>query len=68
MASTIALAVGAGAGAFLFAAAALLGGGFLFFAVRLWRDGSARRASDLFRYSLVYLALLFGAIAVEGLL
>ncbi len=68
VASTIALAVVAVAGAFLFAAAALLGGGFLFFAVRLWRDGSARRASDLFRYSLVYLALLFAAIGVEGLL
>ncbi len=66
--STIALAVVAGASAFYFAAAGLLGGGFLFFAVRLWRDGSVRRASDLFRYSLVYLALLFAAIAVEGLL
>ena len=68
VASTIALAVVADATAFYYAAAALLGGGFLFFAVRLWRDASARRASDLFRYSLVYLALLFGAIAVEGLL
>ena len=68
VAFTIALAVVADATAFYYAAAALLGGGFLFFAVRLWRDASARRASDLFRYSLVYLALLFGAIAVEGLL
>jgi len=68
VASTIALAVVAGTGAFYFAAAGLLGGGFLFFAVRLWRDGSARRASALFRYSLVYLSLLFVAIAVEGLL
>lgn len=68
VASSIALAFVADASAFYFAAAALLGGGFLFFAVRLWRDGSARNASSLFRYSLVYLALLFGAIAVEGLL
>lgn len=68
VASTIALAVVAGTSAVYFAAAGLLGGGFLFFAVRLWRDGSARRASDLFRYSLVYLSLLFVAIAVEGLL
>lgn len=68
VASTIALAVVAGTSAFYFAAASLLGAGFLFFALRLWRAGSARRASDLFRYSLVYLALLFAAIAVEGLL
>jgi protoheme IX farnesyltransferase len=68
VASSIALAFVADASAFYLAAAALLGGGFLFFAVRLWRDGSARNASSLFRYSLVYLALLFGAIAVEGLL
>ncbi len=68
VASTVALAIVAGASAFYFAAAGLLGGAFLVLAVRLWRDGSARRASDLFRYSLLYLALLFGAIAVEGLL
>ncbi len=68
VASTIALAFVAGTSAFYFAAAGILGAGFLIFAVRLWRDGSARRASDLFRYSLVYLALLFGAIAVEALL
>lgn len=68
VASTIALAVVAGTSAFFFAAAGLLDAAFLYFAVRLWRDGSARRATDLFRYSLVYLASLFGAIAVEGLL
>ncbi len=68
VASTVALAFVAGASAFFFTSAGLLGGAFLFFALRLWREGSARRASDLFRYSLVYLALLFGAIAVEGLL
>jgi protoheme IX farnesyltransferase len=65
---TAALGVVASTGAFYLAAAGLLGGGFLYLAVRLWRDTSARAASTLFRYSIVYLGLLFGAIAVEGLL
>jgi heme o synthase len=67
VASTIALGVVASAGAFYFAAAALLGAGFLYFAVVLWRQVSSRPAMMLFRYSILYLALLFGAIAVEGL-
>ncbi len=48
-------------------AALVLGGGFLFYAFRLWRGTSAGAASALFRYSIVYLALLFGAMAVDGL-
>ena len=48
-------------------AAMLLGAGFLYFAFRLFRLTSARASSDLFRYSIVYLALLFGAIAVDAL-
>jgi protoheme IX farnesyltransferase len=68
VACTVALGIVAETGAFYLAVAAMLGAGFLYLAVRLWRDSSARAASALFRYSIVYLGLLFGAIAVEGLL
>jgi protoheme IX farnesyltransferase len=47
--------------------AGALGAGFLYFSWRLFRLRSARASSDLFRYSIVYLALLFGAIAVDAL-
>jgi protoheme IX farnesyltransferase len=46
-------------GAFYFAAAAVLGGIFLFDALRTWREQSgSQQARKLFRYSLFYLALL----------
>lgn len=48
-------------------AALVLGGVFLFYAFRLWRGTSTGAASALFRYSIIYLALLFGAMAVDGL-
>ncbi len=55
----------------IYLAAALIGGaGFVWFAVLLRRsegDGSAASAMRLFRYSLVYLALLFGAMAIDQL-
>jgi protoheme IX farnesyltransferase len=49
------------------ASAVALGGLFLYFAGRLWRDPSTRAASALFRFSIAYLGLLFAAIAVDGL-
>jgi len=55
------------AGYLYLAFAAALGVGFLYYAARLWRDGSARNSMALFRYSMLYLALLFAAIAVDGL-
>jgi protoheme IX farnesyltransferase len=55
------------AGLIYAAAAAALGAGFLYFAVRLFRNASARASAELFRYSIAYLALLFGAIAVDAL-
>ncbi len=55
------------AGFTYFATAGVLGAGFLYFALRLLRSASAAASADLFRYSLVYLALLFGAIAVDAL-
>jgi heme o synthase len=61
------LAIWGDAGATYLVAAMVLGGGFLHFAVRLWRSSSVRAATDLFRYSIAYLALLFGAIAIDVL-
>ncbi|HEY3772370.1 MAG TPA: heme o synthase [Solirubrobacteraceae bacterium] len=46
--------------------AALLGAVFCVLAWRLWRDGTAARAAVLFHYSLLYLALLFVAVAVDA--
>jgi protoheme IX farnesyltransferase len=68
VASTVALGLVAGTGPVYFGAAALLGVAFLGLAVRLWRSESARPAAALFRYSIAYLALLFAAIALEGML
>jgi heme o synthase len=61
------LAVWGDAGMVYLAAAAPLGIGFVYFAFRLLRSTSAGASSDLFRYSIVYLALLFGAIALDAL-
>ena len=49
-------------------AALCLGGAFLWLSVRLRRESTPRRASLLFHYSLVYLAALFVAMAVDPLL
>ncbi len=49
-------------------AALLLGGAFLLLAVRLRREATPRQASVLFHFSLLYLALLFAAMAVDPLL
>jgi protoheme IX farnesyltransferase len=43
-----------------------LGGVFLWLALRLRRSATPRRASWLFHYSLLYLALLFVALAVDA--
>jgi len=48
-------------------AATLLGAGFVFFAVRLWRQRTPRAAMRLFSYSISYLTLLFVAMAVDVL-
>jgi protoheme IX farnesyltransferase len=64
---SLSLAVWGDAGWVYLAAASVLGAGFLWFAVRLVRDASARASAELFRYSIAYLALLFGAIALDAL-
>ena len=50
------------------AAAVVLGAGFVWLAVRLWRDVTPARARVLFHYSLAYLALLFVALAIDPLI
>jgi heme o synthase len=49
-------------------AAVVLGGGFVWLAVRLYRDVTPTRARVLFHYSLAYLALLFVALAIDPLI
>ncbi len=56
------------AGVAYLAAAVLLGAIFLRFAWRLRRETTTARAGALFRYSLLYLALLFVALAIDPLL
>jgi heme o synthase len=53
-------------GAFYFAAAALLGGIFVLDAVRTWRERTGTlQARKLFRYSLLYLALMCAVMVVD---
>jgi heme o synthase len=47
------------------AAALILGAAFVWLALRLRRDATPRRAALLFHYSLLYLALLFVAMALD---
>ena len=61
------IAVGWWLGPVYTAAAALLGGYFLFLAWQLRRHSSRRNAVLLFHYSLAYLALLFVAAAIDPL-
>jgi heme o synthase len=49
------------------AAALVLGGLFVARAVHLRRTGTTAAAMSLFRYSIVYLALLFGSVALDTL-
>ncbi len=53
------------AGPFYLASAVLLGGLFVFYAVRLLREASALAARLLFKYSVVYLYLILAAIVVD---
>jgi heme o synthase len=48
--------------------AIVLGGAFIWGAVRLWRDSSGKRAIRLFAFSNLYLTLLFAAMALDALL
>jgi protoheme IX farnesyltransferase len=50
------------------AAAVVLGGWFLWRALALWRSDSAAEPMRLFRYSIMYLGLLFAAVAVDAVM
>jgi protoheme IX farnesyltransferase len=53
-------------GVLYLAAAAALGAVFFALTWRLWREATAARAAVLFHYSLLYLALLFVAVAIDA--
>lgn len=53
------------AGLVYFGCAAVLGGIFLWYAYRLFREEGTNVAWKLYKYSLLYLALLFGALVLD---
>jgi len=55
-------------GAIYAVTAVVLGGWFVWRALRLWRGTSPAESMRLFRFSIVYLGLLFVAVAVDALL
>jgi protoheme IX farnesyltransferase len=52
-------------GPIYFAVALLLGGAFLVYAVRLWREATRAAARRLYLYSILYLFALFAAMAID---
>ena len=67
VAVTLILPASGATGVIYLTAALVLGGLFLVYALRLWSGAPGKAASALFRYSIVYLALLFVAVAADGL-
>jgi protoheme IX farnesyltransferase len=67
VAVTLILPASGATGVIYLTAALVLGALFLVYVLRLWRGSPGKAASALFRYSIVYLALLFVAVAVDGL-
>ena len=65
--ASLAFAPVAGMGVLYTASAAALGAIFLLFAVNLQRKGGVTQAMRLFSYSITYVTLLFGAMAVDQL-
>jgi protoheme IX farnesyltransferase len=68
VAVTLVLSPVGGLGALYALSAALLGGGFIYRAMRLRWEPSGESALKMFRYSVSYLGLLFAAIAVDRLI
>ncbi len=66
VAATLAPAAIGTFGLFYLGGAALLGGVLLVLAWRLWRESSPGHAGVLFHFSLLYLALLFVAVAIDA--
>lgn len=68
VAVSILLVPAGGAGIFYLGAAAILGAVFVSYAVRMYREGNARLAWPLFKYSNYYLAALLAALVVDAIL
>ena len=64
---TLAFAPVADMGALYVVAAIALGGVFTWFAVELLRNPTTKRAMRVFTYSITYITLLFGAMALDVL-
>jgi protoheme IX farnesyltransferase len=64
---SVVLAPVGGLGPIYLGSALLLGGSFAYRALVLWRHPAPERAWALFRFSIVYLAALFGSVAVDTL-
>ena len=64
--TTLILAPAAGLGPVYLGTAVVLGGVFVYRALVLWRSGGTDRSWRLFSYSIVYLAALFGAVALDA--
>ncbi len=58
--------INVGGALFLFLAAAV-GAGLIYFASALWKGGGNRRAWGMYRYSSLYLALIFTALILDTL-
>ena len=54
-------------GALYLVSAFVLGGAFTWFAVKLLREPSTKAAMKVFTYSITYITLLFGAMALDVL-
>jgi protoheme IX farnesyltransferase len=67
VALTLLLPLAGAGGALFLVSAAVLGAGFLAFAWRLWSQGGNRLAHGLYRYSSMYLALIFAAMVIDTL-
>ncbi|MEX2557584.1 MAG: heme o synthase [Actinomycetota bacterium] len=67
VATTLAFAPIGRMGAIYLVAATVLGATFVWYAAALWRSGTMRAAMSLFKFSILYLALLFASMAVDAL-
>ncbi len=68
VASSLLFAGIAGMGPVFWACAGVLGVAFFGLALQLWRDPNEARAMRLFHWSITYVTLLFGAMAVDQLI
>jgi protoheme IX farnesyltransferase len=66
-ATTLALVPFAAMGPVYVLTAVGLGGAFVYKAMQLWRRATPALAMRLFKFSILYLAVLFAAVAIDGL-